>query len=141
MKKSYSLIVIPKMTFPMFLDRKTYAESSNSTGVVCFLKCLCHYIQLQRVGTDATWTSTLCDAWVWSRSTIDLAFCETLSILWDWIKMQILKYRFKVSENWMCPPGQQFSIYFSKYLGTCRGISGLPNFLLQISFLKYLNSF
>ena len=24
-------------------------------------------------------------------------------------KMQILKYRFKVSENWMCPPGQQFS--------------------------------
>lgn len=58
MKKSYSLIVIPKMTFPKI----TYAESSNSTGVVCFLKCSCHYIQLQRVGTDPTWTSTLGDA-------------------------------------------------------------------------------
>lgn len=53
MRKSYSLIEIPKMTFPKI----TYAESSNSTGVVRSLKCSYHYIQLQRVGTDPTWTS------------------------------------------------------------------------------------
>lgn len=61
MKKTYSLIVIPKMNFPMFLDRKIYA-------VIQFYRCSMFpkmFMSLhsaQRVGTDPAWASTLGDA-------------------------------------------------------------------------------
>lgn len=55
MKKSCSLIVISKMPLP----ERQHVDSTSSTGVICSLKCPCHYIQLQKIRADSTWTSTL----------------------------------------------------------------------------------
>lgn len=46
MKKSYPLVVI---AHKMYLPKRIQVDSSNSTSVICSLKCSCHYNQLQRM--------------------------------------------------------------------------------------------